>query len=102
MQLRSERQRFLCQQLLVIVALWLAVMAAALGVIYTTHDTRLKFNELQVLKRQQDQLQVEWGQYLLEESAWASYSRVEKIATEKLSMQVPVGEKIITVNANEG
>jgi cell division protein FtsL len=50
---------------------------------------------------QQDELQVEWGKYLLEESAWASYGRIEKVATEKLLMQVPVMQQIIMVNLND-
>ena len=100
--LRSKRGAVVRQQLLMVIALWVAVLASALMVIYVTHDTRLKFNDLETLRHQQDALQVEWGQYLLEESAWASYGRVEKIAADKLSMKVPSTEQIIMVNADEG
>lgn len=100
--LKLAKPNIFSPSILLVVVLWLLVIVTALGVIYSTHDTRLKVNELSVLRHQQDDLQVEWGQYLLEESAWASYGRIEKIATEKLLMQVPAKQQIITVNANEG
>jgi cell division protein FtsL len=42
-------------------------------------------------------MQVEWGQLLLEQSAWASHSRVESMVTEQLGMGVPVAQQIILV-----
>ena len=42
-------------------------------------------------------MQVEWGQLLLEQSAWASHSRVEAMVTEQLNMAVPSAKKIILV-----
>ena len=94
--------KFLCLAVL----LWLALIASALGVVYVTYDTRVKFNALETLRREQSQLQVIWGQYLLEESTWAAYGRVEKLAEEKLSMTVPSAENIMMIIAdnsdNEG
>lgn len=80
-----------------VVILWVTVVGSALGVVYVTYDTRVKFNQLENLRREQSQLQVVWGQYLLEESTWAAYGRVEKLAQESLSMQVPESHSIITV-----
>jgi cell division protein FtsL len=34
-------------------------------------------------------MEVEWGQLQLEQSTWAMSARVEKIASQKLQMQVP-------------
>ena len=75
--------------------LWLAVMVSSLAVVYVAYDNRVKFNELEELRREQSRLQVMWGQYLLEESTWAAYGRVEKIAREQLLMQVPESQRII-------
>ena len=38
-------------------------------------------------------MQVEWGQLLLEQSAWASHSRVESMVTQQLSMSVHSAKK---------
>ncbi|MFT7222679.1 MAG: cell division protein FtsL [Cellvibrionaceae bacterium] len=84
---------------------WVAVVASSLAVVYVSHDSRVKFNELENLRRDQSRLQVVWGQYLLEESTWAAYGRIEKLAQEKLSMQVPESRRIIQVtpgNENSG
>ena len=92
--------------LFLVVVLWVLVIASALSVVYVTYDTRVKFNALETLRREKSQLQVVWGQYLLEESTWEAYGRVEKLAKEKLSMTVPKAEDIIMItsdkNDNEG
>ena len=85
-----------------LIFLWLAVIVSALAVVYVTYDTRVKFNAVEGLRREQSQLQVIWSQYLLEESTWAAYGRVENLAQERLSMQVPKFESIITVVLDEG
>ncbi len=81
-----------------LVLLWLAVLVSALAVVRTSHLTRLKINQLEVLRREASQLHVQWGQYLLEQSAWSAYGRIEKEATEKLHMIVPRGEQLVMVS----
>ncbi len=93
----TNQQSLSLQSLLLLVVVWLSLIASAFSVIYVTYDTRVKFNYLETLRREENQLQVVWGQYLLEESAWAAYARVEQLAQEKLSMQVPESKNIIMV-----
>ncbi len=81
-----------------LVLLWSAVLASALAVVRTAHLTRQKVNQLEVLRREANQLHVQWGQYLLEQSAWSAYGRIEKEATEKLHMVVPRGEQLVMVS----
>ena len=69
--------------------IWLALTASALAVVYSTHRSRQLFHELETLKDQQYELDVEWGQLLLEQSAWAAPVRVEKMAANKLRMTLP-------------
>jgi cell division protein FtsL len=69
--------------------LWLALTISALAVVYSTHRSRQLFHELETLKDQQYELDVEWGQLLLEQSAWAAPVRVEKMAANKLRMTLP-------------
>jgi cell division protein FtsL len=85
-----------------LVFFWLSVMASSLAVIYVAYDNRVKFNQLENLRREQSHLQVVWGQYLLEESTWAAYERVERIAREQLSMQVPRSEQMVEITSDLG
>jgi len=98
---RTDKKKAFRQHIVWVCFLWALILVSALSIIYSAHDTRNKFNQLEVLRGQQDALQVEWGKYLLEESAWASYERIEKIAIEKLSMKIPVGQEIVMVATNE-
>lgn len=75
------------------VLLWLALTISALAVVYSTHRSRQLFHELETLKDQQYELDVEWGQLLLEQSAWAAPVRVEKMAANKLRMTLPQPEQ---------
>lgn len=84
-----------------IAVLWIFVLASALAVVYSVFDSRVKFDALETLRKEHIQLQVAWGQYLLEESTWASYERVEKLATEVLYMKMPEPRQIVLVKLNE-
>lgn len=72
-----------------IVALWLAVLASSLGVVYAKHEARNRFNELQRLTHERDELDIEWGQLQLEQSTWATHGRVERLARDELRMIIP-------------
>jgi len=62
-------------------------MTSAMLVVYSKHNNRLLFVELERLNAQRDKMNIEWGQLQLEQSTWATDSRIEKIATEKLGMR---------------
>ena len=74
---------------LAVVVLWLAVLASALGVVYGKQQARNRFNELQKLTTQRDDLDIEWGQLQLEQSTWATHGRVEQVAHDDLGMVTP-------------
>jgi cell division protein FtsL len=69
--------------------LWVAVLASALGVVYGKQEARNRFNELQKLNGQRDDLDIEWGQLQLEQSTWATHGRVERVAHDELGMITP-------------
>ncbi|MGK2913060.1 MAG: cell division protein FtsL [Porticoccaceae bacterium] len=77
--------------------LWLAVVASAIGVAYTSHLCRQLYSEFALLQRDENRLQVEWGQYLLEQSTWGALGRIERLATDKLVMHVPTASEIVMV-----
>lgn len=74
-----------------------AIFISALGVEYDQADNRMLFNQLTLLQRERDALNVERAQLLLEESTWSTQSRVQKAATEKLNMIMPNQKNIVIV-----
>ena len=67
---------------------YLAVVISASGLVYSKHLQRRYFVELQTLQNQSLQLQTEWEQLLLEESAWSNQARIEQIANDQLGMRL--------------
>jgi cell division protein FtsL len=86
--------------LLVVALLWLATLVSALGVVATTNLVRRDVNTLETLRREAAQLQVQWGQYLLEQSTWAAYGRVENAAVSELNMVAPTPEEIVMISGS--
>jgi cell division protein FtsL len=74
------------------------VVASALSVIYSSYKSRQSFSGLQLEIRQAMQLEEEWGRLLLEQSTWASHTRIERMAKEKLNMIVPDSTVLIVVS----
>jgi cell division protein FtsL len=74
---------------LAVAVLWVAVLASALGVVYGKQQARNRFNELQKLTTQRDDLDIEWDQLQLEQSTWATHGRVEQVAHDELGMVTP-------------
>lgn len=80
----------------VVVTMMLAliVVLSAIGVVQSSHLSRQLFAEQAILLERNDQLQLEWAQLLLEQSAWSSPNRLESIASQKLGMNMPEAENI--------
>lgn len=80
----------------VVMSLVLAgLFASALGVVYAKYQSRKLFVELQALNSERDKLEIEWGRLQLEQSTWATPSRVEEIARRRLDMQIPEASKVV-------
>lgn len=74
----------------------LLVVVTALGVVYSKHENRKLYVQLRELQKQRDALDVDWGRLQLEQSTWATHSRIEEIARKKLNMRnVEFGEMVI-------
>lgn len=84
----------LSKRLCFLLTLMLAVLVSALAIVYTTNEFRLNFIELQRLEQQANQLQLQWGQLLLEQASLATPARVEQLAAEKLEMRLPRDKEI--------
>jgi cell division protein FtsL len=79
---------------LLVAVLWVAVLGSALGVVYGKQEARNRFNELQKLTTQRDDLDIEWGQLQLEQSTWATHGRVERVAADELGMITPLASDL--------
>ena len=78
--------------------LWIAALGSAAGAIYSKHRARELFVTLERLNNQRDNLEVEWGQLQLEQSAWSTHAFVENVAGAKLKMAMPPPKEIELVS----
>jgi cell division protein FtsL len=78
--------------------LWLAVLASSAGAIYCEHRSRELFIQVEALNARRDNLQIEWGQLQLEQSAWSSHAFVERVASTRLHMAIPPPQSIEVVS----
>lgn len=74
--------------------LLLAVLASALGVVFSTHRSRLLFNEWQQRQRETWALNEEWEKLLLEQGAWGAHERIRTLAVQQLDMVAPKAESM--------
>ena len=75
----------------------LIVLASSLGVIYTKHQSRKFFVELDTLQKERDEMNVEWGRLQLEQSTLATHGRIERTAKQRLDMVTPEYKQILIV-----
>ena len=74
--------------------LGVALLGAAIAVVWSKHEARNLFIELQHLNAERDRLDIEWGQLKLEQSAFAMHGRVEQTARVNLQMVVPRPDEV--------
>jgi cell division protein FtsL len=74
--------------------LWLAVLASAIAVVRARHESRTLFVELERLNSLRDELNIEWGQRQLEQSAWSNHGFVERVASDRLHMTLPKPDEV--------
>ena len=84
MQARGKSQSFLLTFVFALVC-----VLSAVALIYTKHESRKLFVELEALTHERDELNIEWGQLQIEQSTWAQHARIEKVATDDLSLVRP-------------
>ena len=82
--------------LLVIVFATVCVMSA-IALVYTKHESRKLFVELEQLTHERDELNIEWGQLQIEQSTWAQHARIEQVASDDLSLVRPEATEIFVI-----
>ena len=90
-----EHEEWTTGKKITLMAMVLVIMISSIAVSYSVHLSRKTVASLAILERQQQAIEVEWGQLLIEQSAWGAYGRVERIAVERLGMKMPEPGNIV-------
>lgn len=80
-----------------VATVWLSLVITAISVAYVSHLCREQYAELVSLEASANQMQIDYGRYLLEQSAWGSLQRIETSAVERFSMHSPKSAEIVIV-----
>jgi len=83
--------------LLASMVIGLLVVISAISVVYAKYENRIAYIEFENQQKLRDKLNTEWGQLQLEQSTWATHSRIEKLAQAKLGMRNVEYEKIVFI-----
>jgi cell division protein FtsL len=74
--------------------LLVAIIATSLAVVYSRHQDRKLFIELQALGYDKDAMDVEYGQLQLEQSTLTTHGKVEQAARTRLGMVNPSPQQV--------
>jgi len=80
-------------------ALLLAVVVlCSWSVVTSQHVSRLLYSDLQREQKSQKQLDVEYGQLMLEQGTWGAHAVIEKAAETRLGMHTPDPRQVQVVS----
>ena len=85
------------QPALLVLVFAVVCVLSAIALIYTKHESRKLFVELETLTHERDDLNIEWGQLQIEQSTWAQHARIEQVAIEDLSLVRPEAQEIYVI-----
>ena len=80
----------------------LVLTVCALAVVNAQHRARTLFVELETLKKEARELEVEWGKLQLEQGTLASHARVEALAKSRLGLVSPPLDKVWLIESGAG
>jgi cell division protein FtsL len=92
MQVTQTRQPFVLVLVFAVVC-----VTSAMALVYTKHEARKLFVELESLTQERDELNIEWGQLQIEQSTWATHARIEQVATDDLELMRPEATEIFVI-----
>jgi cell division protein FtsL len=78
--------------------LLIIIFISAMGVVFSTHQTRQIISQKELALRESERLDGEWRNLLLEETALAEHSRVQTMAENDLEMKRPDSDKEVVIN----
>ena len=85
------------QPVLLVFVFAVVCVVSAMALVYTKHESRKLFVELEQLTNERDELNIEWGQLQIEQSTWATHARIEQVATDELKLARPDTTEIFVI-----
>ena len=85
------------QPILLVLVFAVVCVISGMALVYTKHESRKLFVELEQLTHERDELNIEWGQLQIEQSTWAQHARIEQVATDELSLVRPATTEIFVI-----
>lgn len=85
------------QPFLLVFVFAVVCVLSGMAVVYTKHESRKLFVELEQLTQERDELNIEWGQLQIEQSTWAQHARIEQVAAEDLALVRPEATEIFVI-----
>ena len=85
------------QPILLVFVFAVVCVVSAIALVYTKHESRSLFVELEQLTKERDELNIEWGQLQIEQSTWATHARIEQVATDDLQLTRPKTAEIFVI-----
>ncbi|MDH3747840.1 MAG: cell division protein FtsL [Gammaproteobacteria bacterium] len=85
------------QPVLLVLVFAIVCVVSAMALVYTKHESRKLFVELEELSDERDELNIEWGQLQIEQSTWATHARIEQVATDDLKLTRPAATEIFVI-----
>ena len=79
------------------IVLLLAVVITSVGIVYSKHQARKLFVELQALGNERDDMDIEWGQLQLEQGTLTTQGQVERAARDQLGMVTLSADNMVIV-----
>ena len=73
------------------------VVASGVWIVEVEHRSRQLFIEAEALNRELDRLQTDWGRLQIEQGMYATHSRIETLARDRLQLTVPSGDQLVVV-----
>jgi cell division protein FtsL len=80
-----------------VLALAASVVASGIWIVNVEHHSRQLFIEAEGLSRELDRLQIDWGRLQIEQSTYATHSRIETLARQRLQLTEPSGDQLVVV-----
>ncbi len=85
------------QPFLLVFVFALVCVLSAMALVYTKHEARKLFVELEQLTHERDELNIEWGQLQIEQSTWAQHARIEQVARDDLALVRPAATEVFVI-----
>jgi cell division protein FtsL len=85
-------------QVLGLLVLAVAVVASAITVVVQAQSSRHLFADLESLRKQRYELDIQWSRLMLERSTLLSHDSVERIARQRFDMVLPTPEQVVVVH----